>query len=110
MLGAALSFCDHGSRVVAADIEEGAQGSVVGAYDHDGLTGNVGGEELARIADLIEPACDLPCGAEDVCAFEFFDARVTIPGCRDGRGALQRFGGTIEIQYVVKASLHLAHL
>ena len=108
LFGAALGFRDDGRGVMAADVVEGAELGVVAAHDDDGLAGDVGGEELAFFANLIEAADDLPGRAEDAGAFEFFDARVAIPGRGDRGGFFEWIGGIVEIEEVVDGTrVHL---
>ena len=72
MVGTLQNFCvaaglgDDGSGVVAAYVEEGAQCAVAAAYDDDGLSGEVRGDECSRLLQLIGAGDQLPGFAEDV--------------------------------------------
>ena len=106
LFGAAVGFGDDGGGVVAADVEEGAELVVVAADDDDGFAGDVGGEEVAGFADLVEAADDLPGAGEDGLFFEGFDLRVAVPGGGDGVGVFQGIGRVVEREEVVDGLRH----
>ena len=83
-----MGFGDDGGGVVAADVEEGAELVVVAADDDDGFAGDVGGEEVAGVSELVEAADGLPGAGEDGLFFEGFDLRVAVPGGGDGVGVV----------------------
>ena len=101
LFGAALEFGDYGGGMVAADVVEGAELGIVAADDDDGFAGDIGGEELAFLADLVGPSDYMPGSAEDTHAFEFFDAFVPIPGGWDRGGFFERVAGVVEIEDVL---------
>jgi hypothetical protein len=102
----ALGFGDDCGGMVPANVVEGTQLSITATDNDDGLAGNIGSEKVALIAQLIEPANDLPSCAEDIRSLEFLHTGVAIPRRWDCRGPLERVGRIVEIQYVVNASLH----
>src|SRR5580700_9581701 len=91
---------------MAADVVEGAKLGIVATNYNDRLAGDIGGEELAFFANLIEPTHDLPGRAENAGAFEFFDTRVAIPGRGNREGSFESIGRIVEIEEVVDGSLH----
>ena len=74
----------HRSGVMAADVEEGAQDTVVTADYNDGLTCNHSGDELSRGLHLIGTRHQLPRFAEHAEALKFGDARIDVPRGRNG--------------------------
>src|SRR5580692_7104157 len=78
-------FSNHGGRVVTAHIVEAPQYTIVPADDDDRLSGDTGGDELAGLLNLLTPPYQLPRLAEDCVVFELSNARIHIPGRRDGR-------------------------
>ncbi len=91
---------------MAADVEEGPESVVVSTDYDDGFAGDVGGEELAGGADLVEAAEDLPGAGEDAGTLEGFDLWVAVPGGGDGVGAVERIGGIVEGEEVVDGGWH----
>ena len=74
----------HRSGVMAANVEEGAQDTVVTADYNDGLTCNHSGDELARAFHLIGTRHQLPRFAEHAEALKLRNARIDIPGGGNG--------------------------
>src|SRR5579863_776696 len=86
-------LCHDRRRMVAADVIESAEFSIIPAHDDDRLSGYGGGDELAFGRDLIGPRHQLPGLAEYVDALEFRDAWIDVPrrgngGCLRKRGAI----------------------
>jgi hypothetical protein len=106
LFGAAVGFRDDGGGVMAADVVEGAELRVVAADDDDGLAGDVGGEERAVFANVIEAAGDLPAFSEDGRELQFVYARVAIPGRGNRGGFLERIGGIVQVQDFADALVH----
>jgi hypothetical protein len=79
---------------------------VVAADDDDGFAGDVGGEEVALGADLIEAADGLPGAGEDGLFFEGFDLWVAVPGGGDGVGVIERGARIVEGEEVVDGLRH----
>lgn len=83
--------------VVAADVIKGAQNAVVTAHYDYGFAGYLSGDEPSRRLYLLGARHWLPSFAEDLQALEFGDARVNVPGRRNGRG-LRKRGAVVVIQ------------
>src|SRR5580700_5134457 len=80
----AAGFGHDRSGVVAANIVESAQSAVVSANHDNRLTGDGGGDELTGRFHLLGARDELPGLAEHAHAFEIGDARIDVPGCRNG--------------------------
>ena len=78
------SFRDHSRRMVTANVVHRAQNVVIAAHNDYGSPAMVVVDELARFLQLFRPAHQLPCIAEDRLRFQVGDARVYIPGRRNG--------------------------
>jgi len=72
----------NGGGVVAANVVEGAEMAVGAADGENGFAGEVGGEVVAGVRDLVGAAYGLPVGAKDVAVFELLDGGIEVPGCR----------------------------
>src|SRR5580704_14419054 len=76
------------SRVMPANIVEGAQNVIVAADNDHRFSRDSRSDELARRLHLIRARDELPSFAKHVEAFKLRDARIGIPGCgnRGGMG------------------------
>src|SRR5207245_3671716 len=63
-LGVALGFGDHGGGMVAANVEEAAYDSVFTAHDNNRLAGQLRGQKISLLTQLIRAANGLPGPAE----------------------------------------------
>jgi len=106
LFGAAVGFGDDSGGVVSADVEEGAELVVVAADDDEGFTGDVGGEEVAGFAELVEAAEGLPGAGEDGLFFEGFDLWVAVPRGGDGVGVVEGGARIVEREEVVNGLRH----
>jgi len=106
LFGAAVGFGDDGCGVVSTDVEEGAESMVIAADDDDGFAGDVGGEEVAFVLELVEAADGLPGAGEDGLFFERFDLRVAVPGSGDGIGVVKGIVRIVEGEEVVDGLRH----
>jgi hypothetical protein len=105
LFGATVGFGNDSRGMMTADVIEGAKFAVIAANNDERFFVDVDGEKLAAVLDLIETADDLPVGGEDKVAFELGDARIEIPGSRNGPGILEGIGGIVEIKDVANAAL-----
>jgi hypothetical protein len=92
---------------MAANVVESTQNAVMATHHHDGLTGNRGGNELSRILYLIGARDELPSLAEHMQALEFRDARIDIPGGRDGGSLGERSAVIVTGEYLLDGRLHV---
>src|SRR3954465_3855940 len=82
--GLAARLCNHGSRVVAAYVVESAQFLIGAAHDNDWLARQPGGYKISGAAQLLGPRHQLPRLAENVEPLKFRNARIGVPGRRNG--------------------------
>ena len=76
--------------MVPAHVVEGAQRAVTSTHNDYGFSRKPRGNKFSRLVQLIRASDELPGSAEDVEPLHFCDARVDIPGRRDGPGFRQR--------------------
>lgn len=79
-----------GSGMVAADIVETAQNSVISANYNNGFTGYAGADKLSGPIQLIGARNELPRLAEYSEALELRNARIDVPRGGNGRSLRQR--------------------
>jgi len=106
ILGAALRFGDDGGGVVATDVVKSAKCAVMATRDDDGFAGEIGGEEISFVCDLIEAASDLPGVGENGFLFEACDAGIEIPGRGNGPGCFERIVGIVEVEKGRETAFH----
>ena len=86
----ALLFRNDSRSVVATDVVERPQLVVAAANNDHRFAGELCGDELSRLLQLIGARHDLPRVAEDRLALQFGDALVHVPGGGNGGGLVQR--------------------
>ncbi len=69
---------------MAAHIVEGTQSAIIAANHDDRLSGNEGGNKLARRQQLIGARDQLPGFAKYAQTLKFRKAGINIPGCGNG--------------------------
>ena len=106
-LGVAAGLGNDGRSVVTANVIEGAQGSIGSAHNNDGLSREPRGDEFPWLRELIGAGDELPGLAEDVEALEFGDARIDVPGCRDGGRFRQRGAVVVAGENLIDRWLHI---
>jgi len=104
--GVSLRLGDDARCPVTADVEEGAEvAHVVPQHEHR-LAGDVSGDEVPRLLQLIHPGDELPAVAEDAAALQRVDPRVAVPGRGQRAGPLQRNGRVERRQELLERVVH----
>ncbi len=88
--GRALDFRHDSCGVMPADVIERSQLAVTAADNDQRLSRELGGNEVARRADLICARDSLPRPSKDFLPFEFSQTLVNVPGGGNGVSVIQR--------------------
>jgi len=106
IFGAALRLCDNCSRMMPADVVEGAEDAIFAACDKDWFPGEIGRQKIALIGDLDGASGNLPVCSKDGFLLEASDAGIEIPGRRNSPGFVERIVGIVEAQKGRKSAFH----
>src|SRR5262249_47643456 len=96
----AARLVDDDGRSVPADVEEGPQVPLLVPEDQDRLAGDGGGDERARLAELLDAGRRLPGAAEDRLALGSIDFRIGVPGAGNSPRLLERQLGIEQTEFV----------
>ena len=94
-------------RMMTADVEEAAQGVVLGSSDEDRLaTRQLARNVIALRTQFLDPAGDLPRAGEDGVTLQVEDSRVGVPRRRDGVGPGERCIPPIRVDDLLERPRH----
>ena len=77
--GFAFGLGHHRRRMMAANVEESPQNTVISAHDHDRFASDVGRDVLARLRHLIRARGELPRVGKHGFEFEIVEIFVVLP-------------------------------
>ena len=106
ILGATFRFGDHGGGVMPADIIKSAENSVVAAGNDNGFTGEVCGEEITFVLDLIGASGNLPVSGKNRFVLQASNARIEIPRRGDGPCFFKWVVGIVEPEKRTETTFH----
>ena len=92
---------EHGMAAVAADVDERAQHAVAAAHDEERHGAGVGGQEGARLGDLVRAPRVLPAAPEDALLLAREDLRVGVPARGQAVPGAQPVGDGVQPERVV---------
>ena len=94
-------------RMMTADVEEAAEGVVLGSSDEDRLaTRQLARNVIALRTQFLDPAGDLPRAGEDGVTLQVEDSRVGVPRRGDGVGPGERCISPIRVDDLLERRRH----